>query len=52
MAIGYITPMQNMRQEDLVQYITNADYKNTPLFSGLGEAVAKDTLSQHRLWGV
>jgi len=41
--------MQNLRREDLVDYITNVDYQNTPLFSGLGESVAKDTLHQ---WGV
>jgi len=46
MAIGYISNMQNLRREDLVDYITNSDYKNTPLFSGLGEAVAKDMLHQ------
>ena len=49
MPIGYITNMQNLRREDLVDYITNVDYTNTPLFSGLGESVAKDTLHQ---WSV
>lgn len=49
MAIGLITHQDTVRREDLIDYITNVDYKNTPLYSGLGTAEAKNTLHE---WSV
>jgi hypothetical protein len=46
MAIGLITPMDTVRREDLTDYITNVDYKNTPLYSGLGSTMAYNTLHE------
>jgi hypothetical protein len=49
MPIGLITHQDAVRREDLVDYITNVDYKNTPLYSGLGKATATNTLHE---WAV
>jgi len=46
MAIGLITYQDTTRAEDVVDLITNVDYKNTPLLSGLGESVAYNTLHE------
>lgn len=46
MAIGLITYQDASRAEDVVDLITNVDYKNTPLLSGLGESVAQNTLHE------
>lgn len=46
MAIGLITYQDASRAEDVVDLITNVDYKNTPLLSGLQESVAYNTLHE------
>lgn len=46
MAIGLITHQDTVRREDLTDYITNVDYKNTPLYSGLGSTMAYNTLHE------
>jgi len=46
MAIGLISHMDTVRREDLVDYITNVDYTNTPLYSGLGTSTAYNTLHE------
>jgi hypothetical protein len=48
MAIGLITYQDASRREDLTDIITNVDYKNTPLLSGLPKgADAKQTLHEY-----
>ena len=47
MAIGLITPMDTVRREDLTDYITNVDFKATPLYSGLGAATAYNTIHEY-----
>lgn len=46
MPIGLITHMDASRAEDVVDLITNVDYKNTPLYSGLAESSASNTLHE------
>jgi hypothetical protein len=46
MPIGLITHMDASRAEDVVDLITNVDYKNTPLYSGLAESSANNTLHE------
>lgn len=46
MPIGLITHMDASRAEDVVDLITNVDYKNTPLYSGLAESSAQNTLHE------
>jgi hypothetical protein len=46
MPIGLITYMDSTRAEDVVEIITNVDYKNTPLYSGLKESTATNTLHE------
>jgi hypothetical protein len=46
MAVGIFTGMDAVRREDLVDYITNVDFKNTPLYSGLGTTEAKNTFHE------
>lgn len=46
MAIGLITHMDASRAEDVVDLITNVDYKSTPLYSGLSESTAMNTLHE------
>ena len=46
MAIGLITYQDTTRKEDVVDLITNVDFKNTPLLSGLAESSAKNTLHE------
>jgi len=46
MPIGLITHMDTTRKEDVVDLITNVDYKNTPLLSGLAESTAMNTLHE------
>lgn len=43
MAIGLITYGDNTRQEDVVNMVTNVDYKSTPFVSRIGESVATNT---------
>jgi hypothetical protein len=38
--------MDASRAEDVVDLITNVDFKNTPLFSGLAESTAQNTLHE------
>jgi hypothetical protein len=38
--------MDASRKEDVVDLITNVDYKNTPLYSGLAESTAVNTLHE------
>jgi len=49
MAIPFLTHNDAVRREDLIDYITNVDYKNTPLYSGLGKTTATQTLHE---WSV
>lgn len=44
MAIGLITHMDTTRKEDVVDLITNVDFKSTPFTSMLEEGVAYNTL--------
>lgn len=46
MPIGLITHQDASRAEDVVDLITNVDYKNTPLYSGLAESTAQNTLHE------
>lgn len=46
MAIGLITHMDTSRAEDVVDLITNVAYKSTPLYSGLAESTATNTLHE------
>lgn len=46
MAIGLITHMDTSRAEDVVDLITNVAYKTTPLYSGLAESTATNTLHE------
>lgn len=46
MAIGLITYQDTTRKEDVVDLITNVDFKNTPLLSGLAESSASNTLHE------
>lgn len=46
MAIGLITHMDTTRPEDVVDLVTNVDYKSTPFFSGLEESTATNTLHE------
>lgn len=46
MAIGLITHMDTSRAEDVVDLITNVDYKSTPFLSGLSESTASNTLHE------
>ena len=46
MPIGLITHMDASRAEDVVDLITNVDYKSTPLYSGLSESTAMNTLHE------
>jgi hypothetical protein len=43
MAIGLQTYGDNTRHEDVVDLITNVDYKSTPFISRIGESVATNT---------
>ena len=46
MAFGLKTFQDTVKREDLLDYITNVDYTNTPLYSGLGTATAQNTIHQ------
>lgn len=46
MAIGLITYQDTTRKEDVVDLITNVDFKNTPLLSGLAESSASNTFHE------
>ncbi len=46
MPIGLITHMDASRAEDVVDLITNVDFKSTPLYSGLSESTAMNTLHE------
>lgn len=46
MAIGLITYQDTTRKEDVVDLITNVDFKNTPLLSGLAESTASNTFHE------
>lgn len=46
MPIGLITHMDTSRAEDVVPLITNVAYKSTPLYSGLSESTATNTLHE------
>lgn len=46
MAIGLITHMDASRAEDVVDLITNVAFKTTPLYSGLSESTATNTLHE------
>lgn len=46
MAIGLITYGDTSRQEDVVDLITNVDFKSTPLLSRIGESVATNTFHE------
>lgn len=46
MPIGLISHMDASRAEDVVDLITNVDFKNTPLYSGLSESVATNSLHE------
>lgn len=43
MAIGLITYNDNTRHEDVVDLVTNVDFKSTPFVSRIGESVATNT---------
>lgn len=46
MAIGLITYDDTTRPEDVVDLVTNVDFKNTPFISRIGEGVATSTLHE------
>lgn len=46
MPIGLITYMDTSRQEDVVDLITNVDFKSTPFISRIGESVATNTFHE------
>jgi hypothetical protein len=46
MAIGLITYNDTSRKEDVVDLVTNVDFKNTPFISRIGESVAMNTLHE------
>jgi enamine deaminase RidA (YjgF/YER057c/UK114 family) len=46
MAIGLITYNDATRKEDVVDIITNVDFKSTPFISRIGESVAMNTLHE------
>ena len=46
MAIGLITYNDATRKEDVVDLITNVDFKSTPFISRIGESVAMNTLHE------
>ena len=46
MAIGLITYNDATRKEDVVDLITNVDFKTTPFISRIGESVAMNTLHE------
>lgn len=46
MAIGLITYNDTTRKEDVVDLITNVDYRSTPFISRIGESVATNTLHE------
>jgi len=46
MAIGLITYTDTTRHEDVVDLITNVDFKSTPVLSRIGESVATNTFHE------
>lgn len=46
MPIGLITHMDVTRPEDVVDLVTNADFKSTPFMSSLEDSVAQNTLHE------
>lgn len=47
MAIGLITYQDSTRHEDVVDLVTNVDYKSTPFVSRIGESVATNTFHEY-----
>lgn len=46
MAIGLITYNDTSRQEDVIDLVTNVDYRSTPFLSRIGESMATNTFHE------
>lgn len=46
MAIGLITYNDTSRQEDVIDLVTNVDYRSTPFMSRIGESMATNTFHE------